>query len=159
MEYSLFTQYGLESAKMARDKLKDSKRKRELYNLYRDDNDLERKFYNSLEVPMREFLYKLSKLNFMNFRRLDRLVQTTLSRKPESKETYNKHNVINGGIATAIGGASVYLAYLIGLNLTNKFNELEFINKVDTIGLETLLLTSGILLTSKGIKRLYLGTK
>ena len=154
MNYSIFTQYGLERAKKARDNLKESKRKKELYNIYRNENDLEKRFYNYLEVPMREFIYNLSTFNFMNFRRFDRLFYSLSKYLSKSKEYKVEHDKLNGALTTGLGLSSLFLSYITGLGLIKNFNQLETFNKIGSIGLEILLLGTGIVLTNHGIKRI-----
>jgi hypothetical protein len=153
--YTPLTYSSLETAKQARDKLRESERKAELYRLYRDPKDPERTFIEKFDLPMSRFLYNFSTFNFMNFRRLDRFYFSHGNNINSKKENPAVHYT---GPATkdslyVTGGLLSLFSVLVSLDkVVGLAENSEGLEKAAVITADSALLVGGAFLLYKGLK-------
>jgi len=152
--YTPLTYLSLEAAKQARNDLRESEKKAELYRLFRNPSDIERLFTEKCDLPMRRFLYNFSTFNFMNLRRLDRLYLNSDRRTAIRKSSTSENDVepatkyvlaITGGFLSVLS-VGVSLDKVVGL-----VQHLDGLEKAAVITVDSLLLIGGATLLYKGL--------
>ena len=154
MRYSTLTYILLARAVQTRDNLKEAEKKSQLYNLYRSEDDLERKVYERLDVPVRKFLYGLSAFNFDNFRRLDKFLYRLKNPERNSRNS----NLAEGAWIAALGTCAVTMGILVLDDILRNFNSYTLMQKTDAITLEAIFLGGGLSFILYGARKIKKAT-